>query len=271
MKYTCYDWYGNKKVDNIDNLKDAVREALKLDCEVHDENGDIIYSKWDGWNGDYPEIEKRWFSVAEMQMVSKAKDFIEKTGMLSEWRKLKSDQFLKWADEPEWRSNNRWSVVYDWVNDGRFADVDAPIDIIDCLVEEWEETMGLKKSAYNMQSFTHMLNIKEELLDLANDIEKQYSEMRNECYEEFFELKKSTSDEEEKMRLYFEKISSDYETRFKWIKKKLPLGITKFYNISSTTMFLKDRIIFIGVNFNKADRPNCYIEITINDIENIKE
>lgn len=34
MKYTCYDWYGNKKVDNIDNLKDAVREALKLDCEV---------------------------------------------------------------------------------------------------------------------------------------------------------------------------------------------------------------------------------------------
>ena len=44
MKYTCYDWYGNKKVDNIDNLKDAVREALKLDCEVHDENGDIIYS-----------------------------------------------------------------------------------------------------------------------------------------------------------------------------------------------------------------------------------
>lgn len=122
-----------------------------------------------------------------------------------------------------------------------------------------------------MQSFDHMLSIKEELLDLANDIEKQYSEMRNECYEEFFELKKSTSDEEEKMRLYFEKISSDYKTRIKWIKKKLPSGITKFYKISSTTMFLKDRTIFIGVNFNKADRPNCYIEITINDIENIKE
>lgn len=48
MKYACYDWYGNKKADNIDNLKDAVREALKLGCEVHDENGDIIYSKWDG-------------------------------------------------------------------------------------------------------------------------------------------------------------------------------------------------------------------------------
>lgn len=78
MKYTCYDWYGNKKVDNIDNLKDAVREALKLDCEVHDGNGDIIYSKWDGWNGDYPEIEKRWFPVADMEMVNKANDFIEK-------------------------------------------------------------------------------------------------------------------------------------------------------------------------------------------------
>ena len=45
MKYSCYDFNGNKKADNIDNLKDAVREALKSDCEVHDENGDIIYSK----------------------------------------------------------------------------------------------------------------------------------------------------------------------------------------------------------------------------------
>ena len=40
MKYSCYDWNGNKKAENIDNLKDAVREALRLDCEVHDENGD---------------------------------------------------------------------------------------------------------------------------------------------------------------------------------------------------------------------------------------
>ncbi len=25
MKYSCYDWYGNKKADNIDNLKDAAK------------------------------------------------------------------------------------------------------------------------------------------------------------------------------------------------------------------------------------------------------
>lgn len=122
-----------------------------------------------------------------------------------------------------------------------------------------------------MQSFDHMLSVKEKLLDLANSIEEQYSEIRNECYEELFELKKSTSDEKEKMRLYFEKISSDYKTRIKWIKKKLPSGITKFYKISSTIMFLKDRAIFIGINFNGADEPNCYVEVTINDIENIKE
>lgn len=36
MKYSCYDWNGNKKADNINNLKDAVREALKLECEIHD-------------------------------------------------------------------------------------------------------------------------------------------------------------------------------------------------------------------------------------------
>lgn len=137
MKYTCYDWYGNKKADNIDNLKDAVREALRLDCEVHDENGDIIYSKWDGWNGDYPEIEKRWFSVADMEMVNKAKNFIEKTGMFYEWCKLQSDQFSKWIGK-EWLHSDRWSATYDWVNDGRFANVDVPEDIINCLVEEWE-------------------------------------------------------------------------------------------------------------------------------------
>ena len=137
MKYACYDWYGNKKADNIDNLKDAVREALKLGCEVHDENGDIVYSKWDGWNGDYPEIEKRWFPVADMEMVNKAKDFIEKTGMFYEWCKLQSDQFSKWIGK-EWSHSDRWSAAYDWVNDGRFANVDIPEDIVNCLVEEWE-------------------------------------------------------------------------------------------------------------------------------------
>ena len=144
MKYSCYDWYGSKKADNIDNLKDAVREALKLDCEVHDENGGIIYSKWDGWNGDYPEIEKRWFLVADMEMVDKAKDFIEKTGMFYEWCKLKSNQFYKWIGKSEWLHSDRWSAVYDWVKDGRFADADVPEDSVDCLVEEWETTMGLR-------------------------------------------------------------------------------------------------------------------------------
>lgn len=138
MKYTCYDWYGNKKADNIDNLKDAVREALKLDCEVHDGNGDIIYSKWDGWNGDYPEIEKRWFPVADMEMVNKANDFIEKTGMFYEWCKFQRDQFYKWIGKSEWLHSDRWSATYDWVNDGRFANVDIPEDIVNCLVEEWE-------------------------------------------------------------------------------------------------------------------------------------
>lgn len=56
MKYRCYDWYGTEKANNLSSLKDAVKEALRLGCEVYDENGEIIFSQWDGWNGDYPDL-----------------------------------------------------------------------------------------------------------------------------------------------------------------------------------------------------------------------
>lgn len=138
MKYTCYDWYGNKKADNIDNLKDAVKEALKLDCEVHDKNGDIIYSKWDGWNGDYPNIKKIQFPVADMESVKKAKEFLVKTNMYYEWNKFTCSQFYHWIGKSEWLHSDRWSAAYDWVNDGRFDGIKLPEDIIECLVEEWE-------------------------------------------------------------------------------------------------------------------------------------
>lgn len=75
MKYRCYDWYGTEKANNLSSLKDAVKEALRLGCEVYDENGEIIFSQWDGWNGDYPDIKKKAFPVADMEMVKKAQNF----------------------------------------------------------------------------------------------------------------------------------------------------------------------------------------------------
>ena len=36
------------------------------------------------------------------------------------------------------------SRITNFVYDGKFADVDIPNDIINCLVEEWEKSMGLK-------------------------------------------------------------------------------------------------------------------------------
>ena len=50
----------------------------------------------------------------------------------------------KWIGKAEWLHSDRWSAAYDWVYDGKFADVDIPDDIINCLVEEWEKSMGLK-------------------------------------------------------------------------------------------------------------------------------
>lgn len=51
--------------------------------------------------------------------------------------RLQSDQFYKWIGK-EWLHSDRWSAAYDWVNDGRFANVDIPEDIVNCLVEEWK-------------------------------------------------------------------------------------------------------------------------------------
>lgn len=50
----------------------------------------------------------------------------------------------EWIGKAEWLHSDRWSAAYDWVYDGKFADVDIPDDIINCLVEEWEKSMGLK-------------------------------------------------------------------------------------------------------------------------------
>lgn len=130
---------------NIDRFVcDAVKEALRLGCEVYDENGEIIFSQWDGWNGDYPDIKKKAFPVADMEMVKKAQNFLKKTSTYEDWCSFKNNQFHKWIGKAEWLHSDRWSAAYDWVYDGKFADVDIPDDIINCLVEEWEKSMGLK-------------------------------------------------------------------------------------------------------------------------------
>ena len=136
-KYKCYDWNGNLVVSEINDLKDAVRQALKNGCEVHDENGDIIFSQWDGWNSDYPNIKNICFPVADIEMINKAKQFLVDTKTFHNWNMFESKQFSKWVCK-EWLHSDRWSAVYNWVNDGKFSDIEVPTDIIECLVEYWE-------------------------------------------------------------------------------------------------------------------------------------
>lgn len=64
-KYKLYDWDGNLIKSDIEDLEKAVEEAVTNGCEVHDENGDIVFSEWDGWNSDYPDIEKICFQVVD--------------------------------------------------------------------------------------------------------------------------------------------------------------------------------------------------------------
>lgn len=136
-KYRCYDWNGNLICSEISDLKEAVRQALKNGCEVHDENGDIIFSQWDGWNSDYPNIKNICFLVADMEMINKAKQFLMDTETFHEWNRFEADQFSKWIGK-EWLHSDRWSATYDWINDGKFEGIEIPNDIIECLVEYWE-------------------------------------------------------------------------------------------------------------------------------------
>lgn len=95
-KYRCYDWNGNLICSEISDLKEAVRQALKNGYEVHDENGDIIFSQWDGWNSDYPNIKNIYFLVADMEMIDKAKQFLMDTETFYDWNMFESNQFSKW-------------------------------------------------------------------------------------------------------------------------------------------------------------------------------
>jgi len=134
-KYACFDWNGRLVAQGFDNLKDAVKQALKSGCEVQDQNGDIVFSKWDGWNSDYPNIKEISFPVADGEMIENAKEFLEKTGMFHAWCLYVSGQFSDWIGK-EWLHSDRWSATYDWVNG--LEDVELPEHIIECLVEYWE-------------------------------------------------------------------------------------------------------------------------------------
>lgn len=56
-------------VVGMDDLEGTV--FARCTCEVHDENGDIIFSQWDRQNSDYPNIKNIWFPVADMEMIRK--------------------------------------------------------------------------------------------------------------------------------------------------------------------------------------------------------
>lgn len=95
------------------------------------------YRCCDWYGGDYPNIKYICFPIADVEMVNKAKQFLINTGMYHEWCKFTSNNFYRWIGK-EWLHSDRWSATYDWVNNGKFSDIEIPKDIIGCLVEYWE-------------------------------------------------------------------------------------------------------------------------------------
>lgn len=118
----------------------------------------------------------------------------------------------------------------------------------------------------NRNSYERMKSIQTSLSELSNSLEEQYCKMRQECIDEIIEDRKEYVTKKNEMYSLYKKLSENDSMRMTWIKNKLPWYITKFCKITSTEMSLRDTSIFIGVNFGKSQRANCYIEITPIDI-----
>ena len=115
-------------------------------------------------------------------------------------------------------------------------------------------------------SYERLKSVQTSLSELSNSLEEQYYKMRQECMDEIIEDKKERTIKKNEMYLLYEKILDSDSMRMAWIKNKLPWYITRFCKITSTEMSLRGTSIFIGVNFGKSCRPNCYVEITPKDI-----
>ena len=75
-----------------------------------------------------------------MEMIDRAKPFLVDTKTFHDWNMFESNQFSKWISK-DWLHSDRWSATYNWVNDGRFENIEIPNDIIKCLVEYWEQML----------------------------------------------------------------------------------------------------------------------------------
>lgn len=118
----------------------------------------------------------------------------------------------------------------------------------------------------NRNSYERLKSIQTSLSELSKSLDEQYCKMRQECMDEIIEDRKEYVTKKNEMYSLYEKISESNSMRITMIKNKLPWYIAKFCKISSTEMSLRGTSIFIGVNFGKSCKPNCYVEITPRDI-----
>jgi len=115
-------------------------------------------------------------------------------------------------------------------------------------------------------SYERLKSIQRSLIELGNSLEEQYTLMQKECLDEIVDDMREHATQHSEMSALYNKIANDSNMRMTWIRNKLPWYITYFFKISSTEIILKDTSIFIGVNFGKSKKANCYIEITPFDI-----
>lgn len=118
-----------------------------------------------------------------------------------------------------------------------------------------------------MNSSIEMLQeIQCSLNEFSDSLEDMYYKIRKECMDEVVgSVRRYKTQKNEMLNLYKQLLKSE-QRRISWIKSRLPWYITKFNNIRSYEISLRDTSIFIGVSFRKNTKSCCYIELTPKDI-----
>lgn len=84
---------------------------------------------------------------ADMELMRKADDFLMKTQLFHSFNRFCTNLFLSNVGNFEWLHSDRWSVIYDWLEEQSLEKHEKPDGIVTALTEYFETNyMNIKET-----------------------------------------------------------------------------------------------------------------------------